>query len=323
MKGVREKTVEGTASAARTFLSSFLAQVQASDLTTEVSDLTCHNIAHTHITSRAIAIMATVPWDRRYDLYAQRAADALPLLRFQPTYHSFQAVATDVGLQLAAINFAYGVITNQNKPEGQEPIPPSEVRRQIHFEVVRRWWASQPTSAAQPTPYAQATQSLLVPQPLHTIRFTSTVEATQPTLLTQPPLATQFTPTAQPSQFISNSTHSVPDPAILCHTAHYTPARFDTTTRQYFAHNGRETHPTVGWIDERITGFRSDASAALFPVAAARPEAILRESNMMFDISSHNNFSNLPSSGLENIVSHTDSSVDSNNNKNNSGNDPG
>ncbi|KAH4352233.1 hypothetical protein HBH98_018280 [Parastagonospora nodorum] len=225
---------------------------------------------------------------------------------------------------LAAIIFAYGVITNQNKPEGQEPTPPSEVRRQIHFEIARRWWASHPTSATQPTPYAQATQSPLVPQPLHTILFTSTVEATQPTLLTQPLLAAQFTPTAQPSQFISHTTHSVPDPAILYHSAHYTPAHFDTTTPQYFAQNGRETHPTVGWIDGRITEFRSDAPTALSPVAAARPEAIVRESDTMFDISSHNNYSNLPSSGLENIASHTDPSMDnSNNSKNNSSDDSG
>lgn len=85
-----------------------------------------------------------------------------------------QAVAADVELQLAAINFSYGGITNQNKPEVEEPISPGEVRRQVRFEIAKHWWTSQHTSAPQHTPNAQDTQRPPVTQNISAAQRCST-----------------------------------------------------------------------------------------------------------------------------------------------------
>jgi len=282
--------------------------------------------------------MMIVSWDLRHKLYAQRAADALPLIRFQPMYNSFQAVESDVELQLAAINFSYGGITDQNKPESEDPISPVEVRMQIHFEIAKYWWTSQHTSAPQHTPNAQdarrtpvtqyisaaqfmpnaqATHSLLVNQPRPNFRFMSTTEATQPAWFAQPLPTVQSTPTAQASHPTSRITGPVTDHANPWHSVHHMPDHSATTTPNSFAHGGEESYSTSALIDWSIMESRSDAPAALLPVVETRREAFARDFDTMFDNSSHENYSNLSYNRLENVASQTDSSVDKNNNNNN------
>lgn len=184
--------------------------------------------------------MVIVSWDRRRELYAQRVADALPLLLFQPTYHSLKLsrltsncssrpsisrtavslIKTSLRLRnpshLAKCGGRY--VSRLRNIGGRPNIPLLLNTRPMHKILnVRRSLKIYPLlNAAQPRPNAQVTQSLLVSQPLPTVRFMSTAEATQPTRLAQPLPTVQSTPTAQASQSTSRITGPVPDPFITC-----------------------------------------------------------------------------------------------------------
>jgi hypothetical protein len=76
--------------------------------------------------------MQPVPYQDKYDHYAERVKAAGKLIAVRPHYASEKDVATHVSEQLLALNFNYGSVDNTTKPRGMNSITPSQVRRQVN-----------------------------------------------------------------------------------------------------------------------------------------------------------------------------------------------
>jgi hypothetical protein len=76
--------------------------------------------------------MQPVPYQDKYDHYAERVKAAGKLIAVRPHYASEKDAATHVSEQLLALNFNYGSVDNTTKPRGMNSITPSQVRRQVN-----------------------------------------------------------------------------------------------------------------------------------------------------------------------------------------------